>query len=238
MIKLAGQTGRISIDPGMIMFPPRLRGTSYTIPNDACLLPLPRVKTDVDGESITNWSFSAAISFDKQVLVDPVSGILFTWMSFKYCMLITQPFAPPLSHQTIPKTSKTNARNVVPMASKILYDVNEILERNADISVKDLLIVAPSIKRELFRAIKSQPPTKKNSNLALTFFEDDDVDTTAIYTNFYVNDICVKSMLDTGSAKTCMSKEIADKLQLVIDSPSTSVFTLGNRSKQASLPTY
>ena len=42
-------------------------------------------------------------------------------------------------------------------------------------------------------------------------------------------------MLDTGSAKTCISKSVADKLRLVIDAPSTLVFTLGNGSKQASL---
>ncbi|KAG1084526.1 hypothetical protein G6F42_021748 [Rhizopus arrhizus] len=150
--------------------------------------------------------------------------------------VLVQPFTPTLPHQTIKKVSKPTNRNVVPITSKISYDVKEILERKADINVKDLLTVAPSVKRELFKAIKSNHTKEKNNgNLTLNFFEDDDVDTTAIYTDFYINEVRVRSMLDTGSAKTCMSKDVADKLQLVIDSPSSSIFTLGNGTKQASL---
>ncbi|KAK4520734.1 protein translocase subunit [Mucor velutinosus] len=127
--------------------------------------------------------------------------------------LLVQPFAPTLNQSSLPK----------------------ILERKADINVKDLLTVAPGVKRALFKAIKASSISKNDSNITLNYFEDDDVDTTAIYTDFYVKNMRVRSMLDTGSAKTCMSKDIADNLQLVIDAPSTSVFTLGNGTKQASL---
>ncbi|CEP06850.1 hypothetical protein, partial, partial [Parasitella parasitica] len=135
----------------------------------------------------------------------------------------------------MPKPVKSTTRNATPLNEKISYDVNEILERKAEINVKDLLTVAPTVKREFFKAIKSHTAARNDKALSLNFFEDDDVDTTAIYTDFYINDVRVKSMLDTGSAKTCMSKDAADKLQLVIDSPSTSVFTLGNGTKQPSL---
>lgn len=151
--------------------------------------------------------------------------------------LLTQPFAPKPSHislsHTTPNTKKT--RNNTPISSKISYDIEkDILNRKAEIDVKDLITVVPALKRELVKAIRNT--TKRNPNsLTLTYAEDDDINTTAIYTDFYINSIKIKAMLDTGSAKTCMSKSIADKLGLSIDAASTSVFTLANGTKQASL---
>lgn len=154
--------------------------------------------------------------------------------------LLTQPFAPKLPHQSISTNSNypTNSKKVrqtIPINSKISYRIEEdILNRKADIYIKDLITVVPALKRNLVKAIK-------NSNkpiidqLPLTFAEDDDIDTTAIYTDFFIGDIKIRAMLDTGSAKTCMAKNVADKLGLKIDAASTSVFTLGNGSKQASL---
>jgi hypothetical protein len=150
--------------------------------------------------------------------------------------MLTQPFAPKIFHQDVTTNSKPYAsRTTTPLSSRISYDVSKLLERKADINVKDLLVVAPVVKRNLIKATKTNTSTKSNNELSLNFFEDDDVDTTAIYTEFFINDTRIKTMLDTGSAKTCMSKEIADKLGLSIDAPSTSIFTLGNGSKQASL---
>ena len=150
--------------------------------------------------------------------------------------MLTQPFAPKISHQDVPTNSKPYAsRTTTPLSSRISYNISELLERKANINVKDLLVVAPVVKRNLIKAIKTNTSTKTNNTLSLNFFEDDDVDTTAIYTDFFINDTRIKTMLDTGSAKTCMSKEIANKLGLSIDAPSTSIFTLGNGSKQASL---
>ncbi|CEP09096.1 hypothetical protein [Parasitella parasitica] len=149
--------------------------------------------------------------------------------------LLIQPFAPKIAHSNMPKPVKSTTRNTALLSKKISYDVNEILERKAGINVKDLLTVAPTVKREFPKAIKSHTAVGNDKALPLNFFEDDDVDTTAIYTYFYINDVHVKSMLETGSAKNCMSKDAANKLQLAIDSPSTSVFTLGNGTKQPSL---
>ncbi|CEP08728.1 hypothetical protein [Parasitella parasitica] len=139
--------------------------------------------------------------------------------------VITQPYTPKLANKTITR---------VPLSEKISFDVKDILNKKADIDIKDLLVAVPALKRDLIKAIKEET-TKSSNKLMLTYFEDDDVDTTAIYTDFYVNNVKVKTMLDTGSAKTCMPKHLADKLGLRIDAASTSVFTLGNGTKQASL---
>jgi hypothetical protein len=148
-------------------------------------------------------------------------------------VILTQPFAPTISHQKL-NSNRTTPRAFVPLSNRISYDVNDILNRKADIDVKDLLIAEPTLKRDLIRAIREKT-AKTNNKLTLNYFEDDDIDTTAIYTTFFINDIKIRSMLDTGSAKTCMSKKVADKLGLIIDAPSTSVFTLGNGTKQSSL---
>lgn len=150
--------------------------------------------------------------------------------------LLTQPFAPKPAHQDIINIENTVTKKTrSPITSRISYDIGEdILNRKADIDVKDLIIAVPALKRDLVKAIRDTTKPSEN-NLSLTFAEDDDVDTTAIYTDFYINDVKIKAMLDTGSAKTCMAKDVADKLGLEIDAASTSVFTLGNGSKQASL---
>ncbi len=139
---------------------------------------------------------------------------------------LTSAFAPKLAHKTVTPR--------IPLSEKISYDIKELLYKKADIDIGDLLVAVPALKRELIKAIREKT-SNSNSKLPLTFFEDDDVDTTAIYTDFFINDVKVKSMLDTGSAKTCMSSEVAAKLGLSIDAASTSVFTLGNGTKQSSL---
>lgn len=149
--------------------------------------------------------------------------------------LLTQPFTPKPSHQIISTTS-TIKKPRTPITSKISYDIgSDILNRKADIDVKDLITAVPALKRSLVKAIKETSVNQSTDNLPLNFAEDDDIDTTAIYTDFFINDVKIKAMLDTGSAKTCMAKGVADKLGLEIDAASTSVFTLGNGSKQASL---
>jgi hypothetical protein len=152
--------------------------------------------------------------------------------------LLTQPYAPVLSAKQIDESQNLTKRirSNVPVTSKISYSIeNDILNRKADIDVKDLIIAVPALKRDLVKAIRESTRKSDQNTLPLTFAEDDDVDTTAIYTDFYVNGIKIRAMLDTGSAKTCIAKNIADKLGLDIDAASTSVFTLGNGSKQASL---
>lgn len=149
--------------------------------------------------------------------------------------LLTQPFTPKPSHQQIETAIQKKTRITTPVTSKISYRIeDDILNRKADINVKDLIIAVPALKRNLVKAI-IESTQRPSEHVSLTFAEDDDVDTTAIYTDFFINSVKIKAMLDTGSAKTCMSKDIADKLGLEIDAASTSVFTLGNGTKQASL---
>lgn len=155
--------------------------------------------------------------------------------------LLTQPFAPKPSFQQLEDSNNNltkKPRDNIPITSKITYKIeDDILNRKADINVKDLIIAVPALKRNLVKAIRdtTKNPASSSESLSLTFAEDDDVDTTAIYTDFFISGVKIKAMLDTGSAKTCMSKDIADKLGLEIDAASTSVFTLGNGTKQASL---
>lgn len=135
------------------------------------------------------------------------------------------------------KNNKTKAiRKISPLSERISYDITEdVLSRKADIDVKDLLIAAPSLKRELIKSVRSKTSKPKISPMTLAFAEDDDVDTTAIYTDVYIGQYKFKAILDTGSAKTVISRKLAETLGLVIDTPSTSVFTLGNGSRQAAL---
>lgn len=159
--------------------------------------------------------------------------------------LLTQPYTPTaqlISHKKlitkVPTTdymdhpTKTK-RNIQPMSERIEYNIaDDVLKRKANIDMKDLLIAAPSLKRDLVKEIRNTKFKKSNT---LAFVEDDDVDTTAIYTTIYIEDHKVKAILDTGRSKTVMSKQLAETIGLEIDAPSTSIFTLGNGSKQAAL---
>lgn len=173
--------------------------------------------------------------------------------------LLTQPYRPPtpkLGHKTLEKhpstdnmKSRTKSNRVTideenaiktkrnmrtPISEQIDYNIaNDVLNKKANIDMKDLLVAAPALKRDLIKSIRDTKMPKTNSTLA--FVEDDDVDTTAIYTTMYIEDFKIKAILDTGSAKTVMSKKLADTIGLNIDAPSTSIFTLGNGTKQAAL---
>lgn len=174
--------------------------------------------------------------------------------------LLTQPYAPIMANKEIvfpnneniihsindngnivenTKNNKTKAKKIVSsLSERINYNITEdVLSRKADIDIKDLLIAAPSLKRDLVKSIriKTSKPKPKPEQLTLAFAEDDDVDTTAIYTDVYIGTNKIKAILDTGSAKTVMSRKLAETLGLKIDTPSTSVFTLGNGSRQAAL---
>lgn len=162
--------------------------------------------------------------------------------------LLTQPYQPPAPPKPTFKTAQKQStadnmtptekttrikRVMVPVSEQIEYNITQdVLDQKANIDMKDLLIAAPALKRDLIRSIRNTKLVKPNT---LAFVEDDDVDTTAIYTTVYIGEYKVKAILDTGSAKTVMSKKLADTLGLDIDAPSTSIFTLGNGTKQAAL---
>ncbi|KAG1224064.1 hypothetical protein G6F67_009562 [Rhizopus microsporus] len=72
----------------------------------------------------------------------------------------------------------------------------------------------------------------------MALIEDDEFNTTAAYTHVFIGDKKIKALVDCGAAKTCMSKALADALQLEIDDSSECVFTLGNGTKQPTLGLY
>ena len=150
----------------------------------------------------------------------------------------TMPTAP------IIKPTKPRRKRTIP---KINYDiVSTVFEQNSNINVGELLKVSPLVKRQFVSALRtprkpkviSIPDDPINQDTAmqeLSFVEDDDEDTTAIYTEFVINGFKIKTLIDGGAAKTCMSQELVNKLGLQIDSPSQSIFTLGNSTKQRGL---
>jgi hypothetical protein len=146
--------------------------------------------------------------------------------------------------QPIIKTTKPRRKRVIP---KLNYDiVSTVFDQNSNIPVGELLKISPIVKRQFVNALKTprQPKVIPVASVTastpattqeLSFVEDDDEDTTAIYTDFVINGFKIKTLIDGGAAKTCMSQELVEKLGLQIDSPSQSVFTLGNSTKQRGL---
>ena len=123
------------------------------------------------------------------------------------------------------------------MAPPIRYDiVSDVMNQKADISVADLMVAAPTLRRKLASACKPKRiPITETSKETMAVIEEDDINTTAVYSKINIGDKTVKVLVDCGAAKTCMSKSLADALGLEIDAASESVFTLGNGSKQPAL---
>jgi hypothetical protein len=155
-----------------------------------------------------------------------------------------QPMLPSVPNvDTQPSTLKVTRPKPVSVTDRINYDISaDVLQKKADISLEDLLIVSPSLKRELNKTIKKKTAYKRlvqnteiTEPMSLAFAEDGDVDTTAIYSDIFIDDFRIRGILDTGSAKSVISKQLADKIGLKIDAPSEAIFTLGNGTKQAAL---
>ena len=124
---------------------------------------------------------------------------------------------------------------------EIKYDiVSDVLKQKADIEIGDLITVAPSLRRKLVNECRPKRKPKQEqlvqqSQQTMALLEDEEINTTAVYTTVSIGDKDIKALVDSGAAKTCMSKSLADILGLEIDSPSESVFTLGNGTKQPGL---
>ncbi|KAI7888062.1 uncharacterized protein EV154DRAFT_566749 [Mucor mucedo] len=115
----------------------------------------------------------------------------------------------------------------------ILYD---IYWRKYDrIKGKKSTLTHGKIDPYLGTTSQTHEPNKKRRTMDLTLLEDGDVDTTAVYVNVYINNTLISAILDTGAARTCMAASLATKLNLAIDAPSDSVFTMGNGVKQPAL---
>lgn len=146
------------------------------------------------------------------------------------------------------KVKKVRRKTTAP---KIEYDIcQDVLSQKVNMNVGELVTVAPNLKRQLIKTCQKlgkrivvdeatrttpviQAPTSTPMDLA--YVEDGDIDTTALNTTVCINNHPITSVIDTGSAKTCISKQLADRLGLEIDAVSYSVFTLGNGTKQPAL---
>ncbi|KAI9328924.1 hypothetical protein BD770DRAFT_416750 [Pilaira anomala] len=148
------------------------------------------------------------------------------------------PMAPTLTQAFVPGEKKKRRRRVKP---KISYDIaTDVLEQNANIKVKELIAINPTLKKQLMSACRIAATSLDPSQAAiqeLNYNEStkDDIESTAVYSRFIISNIEIKTLVDCGASKTCMSKALVDSLGFQIDGPSNSVFTLGNGTKHASM---
>lgn len=111
---------------------------------------------------------------------------------------------------------------------KIDYQIGkDVLDQKANISVRDLITVSPAMRRQLVGECRPSQSIKSNPNdQTMALIEDDDMDTTAVYSQVSIANKPIRALIDCGAAKTCISKKLADELGLKIDASSESVFTL------------
>lgn len=114
--------------------------------------------------------------------------------------------------------------------------VSEVLDQPARISVRDLITTTPKFRRDLASACRIRRKSVEDlPRQTIAQIEDDDINTTAVYSKLNIGNKRIRALVDCGAAKTCMSKALADALNLNIDAASESVFTLGNGTKQPAL---
>ncbi|KAG1135154.1 hypothetical protein G6F37_013073 [Rhizopus arrhizus] len=82
--------------------------------------------------------------------------------------------------------------------------VSDVLQRKADITVGDLMIASPTIRRQLSSACKPKRITIQETDPknTMALIEDEDINTTAVYSNVFIGDKNVKVLIDCGAAKT------------------------------------
>ncbi|EIE91156.1 hypothetical protein RO3G_15867 [Rhizopus delemar RA 99-880] len=118
------------------------------------------------------------------------------------------------------------------------YDIaTDILDRPANATFRDLINDVPKYRRQLAGFCRTRRTATKNqdSQQTVAIIEDDEFNTTAVYSKTTIGDHRIRTLIDCGAAKTCMSKALADKLGLSIDAASETIFTMGNGTKQAGL---
>ncbi|KAG0927323.1 hypothetical protein G6F32_012920 [Rhizopus arrhizus] len=144
----------------------------------------------------------------------------------------------PIQDKINSRLNKARTRRIEP---DIKYDiVSDVLKQKADIEIGDLITVAPSLRKKLVEECrpKRKPRQERNKQATqqtMALIEDEEINTTAAYSTVSIGDKSIKALVDSGASKTCMSKALADALELEIDSASENVFTLGNGTKQPAL---
>ncbi|KAG1181188.1 hypothetical protein G6F35_015979 [Rhizopus arrhizus] len=76
------------------------------------------------------------------------------------------------------------------MAPPIRYDiVSDVMNQKADISVADLIVAAPTLRRSLANACKPKRiPVTETSKETMAVIEEDDINTTAVYSKINIGD--------------------------------------------------
>lgn len=146
-----------------------------------------------------------------------------------------EPMEADIQMEESPKPKKPRTKRT---PSEIKYDiVTDALKHRADIEIGDLIAVAPTLQRKLVSGYRPKRSTDKNNTpqQTMALIEDEEFNTTAVYSHIFLGDKKLKALIDCGAAKTYMSKALADELNLEINAASGSIFKLGNGTKQPAL---
>jgi hypothetical protein len=96
---------------------------------------------------------------------------------------------------------------------EISYDIAaDVLDKPANISVRDLITTVPALRRQLNVACRpnQQRRTINSDKATFALIEDnEDYSTTAVYSKVSIGSKRIKALVDCGAAKTCMSKALA-----------------------------
>ncbi|CEG84873.1 hypothetical protein RMATCC62417_18622 [Rhizopus microsporus] len=133
-----------------------------------------------------------------------------------------QPMEADTQMEERSKPKKPRTKRVQP---EIKYDIiTDVLKHRADIEIGDLIAVAPSLRRKLISGCRPKRNTNKENTpqQTMALIEDEEFNTTAVYSHIFLGDKKIKALIDCGAAKTCMSKALADELHLEIDAASQS----------------
>ena len=147
-----------------------------------------------------------------------------------------------VSQQKSPVTQRDKQKNVRRYNKKITaltqniirkepYNIaTDILNRTADISFVQLLRIAPSLRRQFTGACRTARTLAVLDELPKSM-----QNTTALYAVFYLHSLPIRTLIDSGASKSCISLNLIQRLKLTIQEPSTAVFMLGNGDRHASL---
>jgi hypothetical protein len=125
--------------------------------------------------------------------------------------------------------------------TSIDYDiVRDVFQQKASIEIGDLLKIAAPLRARLATACRKQrqkrmPLKYLNDDPTMNTMEETDIITTAVYAEVKVGNQKIRGLIDCGASRSCMSRSMMKALNLEIDAPSNSVFTLGNGNKQPTL---
>ncbi|KAG1125712.1 hypothetical protein G6F37_013908 [Rhizopus arrhizus] len=107
----------------------------------------------------------------------------------------------PIEENKTPTPKKPRAKRTSP---KIDYNIgDDVLNQKANISVRDLITVSPAMRRELNKECRPRRTTHNVQAMAL--IEDEEYNTTAVYSKIRIGDKGIKALIDCGAAKTSYS---------------------------------